>query len=1254
MKEGLRSGVCYDDSDLILEEDVPLISLISKKNGSVLKKRGNSSGKRVTFDLSNVKKRSREVSGESEEDSDSDLLVSRSKIGRKSNGESRRRKRGLEAEEKSSGGVEVVACSEEDEVEKGKVEEDVVYVKRNRLDVFEYNEDDLLDFIAMKKESETAVSGNVGGKTKKKTSTKGKNRGIDVSDNEECEMDEAQPIGSFGKLKKKKSKISRKNVIIADDGLLDPANEKNVEEVDHSEAEWDKGIDVFDEEKCVTDDDEPNQSVGKSKVSPENSITAESGSLIPAKEKKVEEADCSELEENRSSGPSINSSRRQTRSSLNAMKIEKPAPPAVAKKLKSSKSLLASKIKQNQLRTVKKGTSSRLEKDEGRKESKKQQRSKARAKTEHNLPTELSQKGKNTEKQAIREQIQRIVEKAGWTIEYRRRQSKEYSDAVYVDLDGHAYWSCIKAYNALLKQYQDQDSDSEVIHCKNGFSFMPLPEELLNKLTRLTKSRLARENRMNTKSGKGVKKEKREVMNPKAEKGIKKEERASKENSSDKKHVSTSKDSRLKAGKTHRLIKKDRKAVKVKLERNSFKQNRKNAVKRPTSTHDTDEVDNDLQNGPSKRKTQGGFSLLVRDKEVNSDGDNYIAYPGKLSVLSWLIDSETLPLGGKVKYMNKRRTRKMLEGSVTRDGINCGCCSEVVSISEFETHAGSVIHQPSQNIFVEDGVPLFQCQIDAWNKQEESAHSGFYFVDNNTDDPNDDTCYICGDGGDLICCDGCPSTFHQSCLDIQVLPKGDWLCSDCCCKFCGLVGCSNGQEEDATISKLLTCSLCEEKYHEPCVLQKTDAPVDSDALCTPFCGKKCEELFERLKKLLGVKHKLEAGYSWTVIQRCNLESDTSICEFPQKVECNSKLALALNIMDECFMTTIDERSGINLLHNVVYNCGSNFKRLNYNGFYTFLLEKDDEIISAASIRIRGARFAEMPFIGTRYKYRRQGMCRRLLNAIELALGSIDIEKLIIPAVKELENTWTTIFGFVPIEESFKQEAKFLNMLVFPGVAMLQKSLLIQNSAQVALTSGPALMAIDLNKDENAKTNNVDSDGRVDLNSGTEVIMLDAPAEETLCSNSQPLNRPISETKSLLPETEENQPDKMDGVESDPKLLDETCLTVNGHVLDLNAPGDVNIPMDGFESDLHSSDITVVQYEASVTTESNQESSVISCNGKSANVSTRVTRSSVKMSLDLNKLSDGLESELEPNFQISSGSSSTSDLVQKALGDHDCP
>ncbi|XP_069831608.1 autoimmune regulator isoform X2 [Dendropsophus ebraccatus] len=46
---------------------------------------------------------------------------------------------------------------------------------------------------------------------------------------------------------------------------------------------------------------------------------------------------------------------------------------------------------------------------------------------------------------------------------------------------------------------------------------------------------------------------------------------------------------------------------------------------------------------------------------------------------------------------------------------------------------------------------------------------------------NDDECSVCRDGGELLCCDGCPRSYHLSCLvpPLTYIPSGTWRCGSC-------------------------------------------------------------------------------------------------------------------------------------------------------------------------------------------------------------------------------------------------------------------------------------------------------------------------------------------------------------------------------------------------------------------------------------------------------------------------------------------
>ncbi|KAL1533634.1 hypothetical protein AAHA92_33493 [Salvia divinorum] len=560
--------------------------------------------------------------------------------------------------------------------------------------------------------------------------------------------------------------------------------------------------------------------------------------------------------------------------------------------------------------------------------------------------------GLRYQKQLIRDEIVAMLKKAGWSVEYRQRLSKDYQDAVYVDRDGRSHWSVTLAYKKLKEKIDNGTADDADV-----LAFTPIPEETFRMLFRITE--------------------------PGKKKG---------------KH---------KKNGTVRTIKR--------------------ATKKESSS----------KSKSSNGKIKSRRTLLARKPRNGSDSDDYELYEGKRTLLAWMIDLGTVPLGGKVEYKRGRSKRMLLEGKITKEGICCDCCNITHTIQGFESHVEKTPGKPFRNIYLDSGNSLLQCLLDSWGKHVETDKIEFVCVDVEGDDPNDDTCDVCGDGGDLICCDGCPSTFHNSCLHIEI-PSGDWYCAYCSCKFCGSASesTSTSDDEHNLSSELLACRLCEEKFHLHCTNETIAEDFHDEN--NSFCGKQCLMILDRLQDLLCVRHEMGEEFSYTILQHRVINDDASLFGNSLKIESNSKLAVAFSVMDECFEPIIDDRSGSNMIHNVVYSCGSNIRRLNYDGFCTIVLEKGDEIVSAASIRIHGKQLAEMPFVGTRFMYRRQGMCSRLLTAVDTILSTLGVEKLVIPAISELNETWTKVFGFVPLEESERQQMQHMSMIVFPGVDMLQK------------------------------------------------------------------------------------------------------------------------------------------------------------------------------------------------------------------------
>ncbi|XP_028772893.1 increased DNA methylation 1 isoform X2 [Neltuma alba] len=263
------------------------------------------------------------------------------------------------------------------------------------------------------------------------------------------------------------------------------------------------------------------------------------------------------------------------------------------------------------------------------------------------------------------------------------------------------------------------------------------------------------------------------------------------------------------------------------------------------------------------------------------------------------------------------------------------------------------------------------------NSEPKHQETHSFVSKRNAGDKHDYACPVCGDGGELICCDKCPSTYHLNCLNLERLPEGKWFCPYCVCKHCGLSDKSK---------QLIKCFQCNKKFDWGC-FKEFEKEALKDALdidCSRlYCQQSCRKTHEKLESLVGVRNEVDESYSWRVIRQ--MEKRTSTVSEHQYVENNAKVAVTWKLMDEAFETIVDRYTGLNVVRSVLCSLRSKLPRVDYSRFYTFILEKDDEIVSAASVRIHGRRLADMPFMATHKNYQRKGYGRYLLAVVESCL-----------------------------------------------------------------------------------------------------------------------------------------------------------------------------------------------------------------------------------------------------------------------------
>jgi len=116
-------------------------------------------------------------------------------------------------------------------------------------------------------------------------------------------------------------------------------------------------------------------------------------------------------------------------------------------------------------------------------------------------------------------------------------------------------------------------------------------------------------------------------------------------------------------------------------------------------------------------------------------------------------------------------------------------------------------------------------------------------------------CEVCQQGGEIILCDTCPKAYHLCCLDpeLEEAPEGKWSCPTC--EKNGITNVEEDEDDEHMEmcrtckegGELLCCDSCPNSYHLRCVDPPLEEIPDHEWTC-PRCA--CEPLLGKVEKIL--------------------------------------------------------------------------------------------------------------------------------------------------------------------------------------------------------------------------------------------------------------------------------------------------------------------------------------------------------------------------------------------------------------------
>merc|ERR1711997_1008941 len=186
---------------------------------------------------------------------------------------------------------------------------------------------------------------------------------------------------------------------------------------------------------------------------------------------------------------------------------------------------------------------------------------------------------------------------------------------------------------------------------------------------------------------------------------------------------------------------------------------------------------------------------------------------------------------------------------------------EMLKIKDDNSDDVKVVREKSSSRSTKKPKSLGKAKMKIGNKNKKKGKKNKEEVKEIT---NQEYCEVCQQGGELILCDTCPKAYHLVCLDPELdePPEGKWSCPQCetngppipeaeeddeHMEFCRV--CKEGGE-------LLCCDSCPNSYHLRCIDPPLDEVPEHSWTC-PRCS--CEPLEGKVEKILTWRWKGREG-----------------------------------------------------------------------------------------------------------------------------------------------------------------------------------------------------------------------------------------------------------------------------------------------------------------------------------------------------------------------------------------------------------